>query len=214
MKIYVKSNAELGEVPVIKSVQDMTNFIHDRGLINTAIDWANDSDKSWEYDTPETFSAYSVEWLKRLINEMVDDGDIETVGDPISLISDEIWDELREQASSGDFDLDDDESDDESDSVDFDVPNKPHRDMSGYYADMTIGELTKQCQNYITANHMGQSNALSVIMKLIIKLATSFKNDYPDSPFVDACRRFLSSSRELSDVEKLLSSFPERYRRV
>lgn len=212
MKLYVKSNAELGEVPVIKSVQDMTNFIQGKGLINTAIDWANDTDKSWEYDTPETFSDYSAEWLKKLITEMVDDGDIETVGDPISLISDEIWNELREQASSGDFD-DDYESYYKSHAVDFNVPNKPHRDMSGYYADLTINELTKQCQNYITATHVGQSsNALSTIMKLIIKCATAFKNDYPDSPFVDDCRRFLSSSREISDVEKLLNSFPKKYR--
>ena len=105
MKIYVKAYGETDGVTIIKSVQDMTNFIHAKGLIDRAIEWANDTDKFWEYDTPESFSAYSEEWLERLITKMVDEGDIEVIGDPISLISDEIRNELREKASSGDFDI-------------------------------------------------------------------------------------------------------------
>lgn len=103
------------EVIVIHNMDEMTKYLFDTDIFTTAIEWANDSDYNFEYTTPESFSGYAWDWMIRLLEERVEEGDL-VIPKGMSvedLISNEVTDKLYEQASSGDFSPWESDEDDE-----------------------------------------------------------------------------------------------------
>lgn len=103
------------EVIVIHNMDEMTKYLFDTDIFTTAIEWANDSDYNFEYTTPESFSSYAWDWMIRLLEERVEEGDL-VIPKGMSvedLISNEVTDKLYEQASSGDFSPWESDEDDE-----------------------------------------------------------------------------------------------------
>lgn len=115
MKRYVKASKDYDERGIISSEGDMTRFIKEYHVVDTAIEIANDEDYNWKYNIPESFAEFAKEKFIEIISNIPDysDGEFTVTGDPISLVSDEIWNQLQEAAMSGDFDVDD--ADDEID---------------------------------------------------------------------------------------------------
>jgi len=92
---------------VIATQADMTAFINDNYIIDSIIEEVNDYDSNWEYDTPEKFAAACEKRLKKTLKDKIAYYDLKVKGDPVSLVSKKIWKELKDAASSGDFDVDD-----------------------------------------------------------------------------------------------------------
>lgn len=93
------------DVVVVSTKDDMTDWIRDTDFITRVIEVANDHDYNQRYVTPESFADWSERWLYNMLEGMVDDEEL-IIPDGVdvnSLISDEIVNELREQAMSGDF---------------------------------------------------------------------------------------------------------------
>ena len=93
------------DIVIISTQDDMTDWIRDVDLITSVIDIANDQDYNQRYVTPESFADWSEHWLYRVLKNKVDDDEL-IIPDGVdveSLVSDEIVNELREQAMSGDF---------------------------------------------------------------------------------------------------------------
>ena len=92
---------------IISSVKEMTDFISDHNIIAGVIDYVNDMDRAWNYDTPELFAEACCERLVDAIQETMEENGYQikrgsTIED---FISNSIWEELTAQASSGDFDI-------------------------------------------------------------------------------------------------------------
>lgn len=117
MKRYVKASKDYDENGIISSEGDMTDFIHENYIIDNVIESVNDADYDWRYNTPEKFSAACKKYLtKNIASEIKDRGfKVKKGVEPVDLISNKIWAELKDEASSGDFDVDkaDDEIDEE-----------------------------------------------------------------------------------------------------
>lgn len=93
------------DIVVISTEADMTDWIRDTDFITRVIDIANDNDYNQLYVTPESFADWSEHWLYSVLEDMVDNDEL-IIPDGVdvnSLVSDEIVNELREQAMSGDF---------------------------------------------------------------------------------------------------------------
>ena len=108
MKIYVKSSKDYEEKGIISSEGDMTNFIHYHDIIESVIEHVDASDIEWEYDTPEKFAAACKKYLtKNIASEIKARGfKVKKGVEPVDLISKDIWDLLKKEASKGDFDVD------------------------------------------------------------------------------------------------------------
>lgn len=107
MKIYVKSSKDYDK-GIISSEGDMTDFIHQNYIIDSVIEHVNDADYEWKYNTPEKFSAACKEYLTKHIASSIKERGFKVKKgvDPVELISKKIWKELKDEASSGDFDVD------------------------------------------------------------------------------------------------------------
>ena len=99
---YVRANTNANNT--ISTEEEMTNFIHEYNIIDRVICRVNDRDFRWEYDTPELFASACFNDLYDNLEYLANDYGFQIVGNPIDLVSNEIWDELKDQASSGDFD--------------------------------------------------------------------------------------------------------------
>lgn len=105
----IKAAGDLGadsDKIIIRTPEDMDNFIFEGDIIDAVIEYAGDSDWVQKYNTPRSFARYAEKILKRDIEEYIEDSDEYILApgvDAVDLISKRVLNMLREDAMSGDF---------------------------------------------------------------------------------------------------------------
>ena len=203
---YLKASKDFDEKGIISSVEDMTDFINEADLIIGVIEQVNDADYDWKYNTPEKFAKACKDYLARHIDSEVEDYGykIKKGLKAVDLISDEIWDALEEQASSGDFDVD----------ACSDVYGATGRDPNKTYNSIKFsnwtasGErLAEAAERYLTTGNKKSRDELVRYVRYAISEAENVENKMVE--YRSILEKFNSSSKSNADVDTLIADLDD-----
>lgn len=100
-------SASYDDSGVISTEDEMTKFVHDNDIIGRVVTIINDKDHNWDLNTPELFAEACKIYFSKNLQKMISEYGYTTSGNAVDLVSNNIWNELHDEATSGDFDVDD-----------------------------------------------------------------------------------------------------------